>query len=111
MSRIESGLYHNASAPRQPHLNCPVGRRGRLFSDSGNFHRYELCRFRSANALLPVVKLPITKTAIATERRNSLSARNLFGNQPSPLRPLFRSPVLHPSTLLHDEAIYKMGST
>ena len=32
-------------------------------------------------------------------------------HQPSPLCPLFRLPVLHPSTLRHDEAICKMGST
>jgi len=109
--RIEAGFYHNDSAPRQPHLNRPASRRGSLFRYSGNFHRNKIRCSRFANTLLPVVKLPITKTAITTERRNSLSARNLFGNQPSPLRPLFRSPVLHPSTLLHDEAIYKMGST
>jgi len=109
--RIEARLYHNASAPRQPHLNRPASRRGSPFRYSGNFHRNKLRCSRFANTLLPVVKLPITKTAITTERRNSLSARNLFGNQPWPLRPLFRSPVLHPFTLRHDEAICKMGST
>ncbi len=111
MTRIEAGLYHQASGSRQPHLNRPANRRGCLFRYSGNFHRNELRRFRFANTLLPVVKLPIAKTPITTERRNSLAARNLFGNQPSPLRPLFRSPALHPFTLRHDEAIYKMGST
>lgn len=109
--RIEAGLYHNASAPRQPHLNRPASRPGTVICYSGNFHRNKLRYYRFADTLLPVVKLPITKTAITTERRNSLSARNLFGNQPPPLRPLFRSPLRHPSTLGHDQAIYKMGST
>lgn len=111
MSRIEAGLYHNASTPRQPHLNRHPSRRRCLFRYSGNFHRNKLRRFPFANTLLPVVKLPIAKTTITTERRHCLPARNLFGNQPAPLRPLFRSPVLHPSTLRHNEAIYKMGST
>jgi hypothetical protein len=109
--RIEVGFYHNASAPRQPHLKRPASRCGSLFRYSGNFHRNKLRCSRFANTLLPVVKLPITKPAITTERRNSLTARNLFGNQPSPLRPLFRSPALHPSTLRHNAAIYKMGFT
>jgi len=111
MSRIESGLNHQASATAETHLNCPAGRRGHLFRYSGNFHRNELRRFRFANALLPVVKLPIAKAPIKTKLRNRLAACNLFRNQPSPLRPLFRSLALHPSTLRHDEAIYKMGST
>jgi len=110
MMRIEAGLYDQASASRQPHLNRPASRRGALFRYSGDFHRNKLRCSHFANTLLPVVKLPITKTAITTKRRNSLSARNLLGNQPTPLRPLFRSLVLHPSTLRHDEAIYKMGS-
>ena len=99
--RIEAGLYHNASAPRQPHLNRPASRRGRLFRYSGNFHRHELRCFRFANTLLPVVKLPITKTAITTERRNSLSARNLFGNQTfatSPTLPFARASSLYTAT-------------
>lgn len=111
MSRIEAWLYHQASAPRQPHLYRPAGRRRCLFRYSGNFHRHELRRFPFANTLLPVVKLPIAKTTIATKRRHCLPARNLFGNQPAPLRPFFRLSALHPFTLRHDEAIYKMGPT
>ena len=110
MTHIEAWLYQQASGSRQPYLDSPASHRRRLLRHCGNFHRNELRRFRFANTLLPVVELPIAKTAITTERRNSLAARNLFRNQLSPLRPLFRLLSLHPSTLRHDEAIYNVGS-
>jgi hypothetical protein len=78
MSRVEARRYLQASAPPQPHLNRLTRRRSR-FRNSGNFHRHELRRFRFANSLLLVVKLPIKKAPITTKCRHCLPARNLFG--------------------------------
>lgn len=111
MTRIKAGLYRQASGSRQPHLNRSASRRRCLFRYRGNFHRNELRRFHFANSLLPLIKPPIAESPITTKGRNSLAARNLLGNQPSPLRPLFRSPAFHTPTLQHDKAIYKMGFT
>ena len=62
MAHIEAGLDHQASASRQPHLDSLGNGCESLLIDSCHFHRNELRGLRLANALLPVVELPITST-------------------------------------------------
>ncbi len=110
MMRIEARFNYYAAASRQPYLNRLAEGHGHRSLNSGNLHCNELRYLRFANPFLPLIKLPIAKSAITAERRYTLPTCSLLGNQCLP-SPLFRSLASHPSTVRHLHTPHKMGST
>src|SRR6266702_146646 len=111
MSGVETRFYHQAAATAKPHLNRSAElRRCRplRLDRRRHLYRYELGRLRFAQPFLPSEKLPALQAPVTTKRRYTLTAQILLGNQPTPLRPRFRLPLSHPSSLQHRWDLNKM---
>jgi len=105
MSRIKSSPDHQAPAVLQPDFDPRVARYvGRGFR---HLHFHESRRRVFPQPFLPPVEMRRAQLPLSAERRHTLPAPHLFGNQPAPLRPCFSVSfsLRHRATLLCDDPL------
>ena len=103
MFRIKSSPYHQAPAILQPDFNPRVARYVGRGLRHLHFHESR-CRV-FPQPFLPPVKMRRAQLPHSAERRHTLPAPHLFGNQSAPLRPCISASfsLRHRATLLCDD--------